>query len=66
MPYKLLGQSTPRQSQISLSAVTADIDNDQTDNQIIQGRTTAHKQPTTHDDKLFVHYIHEKRNVFKH
>jgi hypothetical protein len=56
MHHKLLGQPTPRQSQVELISSTADLDNDQTDDHINQAPTTISK-----DNKLFVHYTHEKR-----
>jgi hypothetical protein len=37
---KLLDQPTPRQSQVELSTATANIDNDQTDDQIIEPKIT--------------------------
>jgi len=61
MRNKLLGEPTPRQSQIALSAATADKDNDQTDDQIMEQQTTTDKKPTNYDDKFFVHYTHEQR-----
>ena len=64
MRQTLLGQPTQRQSQVALSAATADIDNDQTDEQIMgkEKNTTTTNQPIyNNDDKLFVHYTHEKR-----
>ncbi len=53
---KLLDQPTPRQSQVELSTATANIDNDQTDDQIIEPKITINSV-----NKLFVHYTHEKR-----
>jgi hypothetical protein len=47
MREKLLGQPAHRQSQVALSAATADIDNDQTDEQITEkekNTTTTNKQ----------------------
>ncbi len=63
MRHKLLGQPTPRQSQRALSAAMADIDNDQTDDQLIESRTVIDKPPVNNDNNnnLFVHYTHEKR-----
>jgi hypothetical protein len=61
MRHKLLGQPTPRQSQVRLSAATADIDNDQTDDHQIGPIITITKKQTNVDRKLFIHYTHEKR-----
>jgi hypothetical protein len=65
MREKLLGQPTQRQSQAALSAATADIENDQTDESTMEKEntttTTANKPIYNRDDKLFVHYTHEKR-----
>ena len=58
---KLLGEPTARQSQIALSAATADMDNDQTDDQIIKEQTTTNKKPGNYGDKFFIHYTHEQR-----
>ena len=66
MRHKLLGQPTPRQSQVAWSAATADVDNGQkTNDQYVQATTTTtitttHK-PEIHDKNLFIHYTHEKR-----
>ena len=64
MRQRLLGEPTPRQSQASNSAATADSGNDQTDD--ILNHTTAStkldKNPTTNKKaKLFIHYTHERR-----
>lgn len=61
MRNKLLGEPTPRQSQTALSAATADMDNDQNDDQIMKEQTTTNKEPTNDGDKFFVHYRHEQR-----
>ena len=64
MRNKLLGQPTPRQSQVALSAATADIDNDQTDEQLVEKTETTKKtenKKTNYGDKFFIHYTHEKR-----
>jgi hypothetical protein len=67
MRQKLLGQPTQRQSQAALSAATADIENDQTDEPTTEKEktttttTTANRPIYNKDDKLFVHYTHEKR-----
>lgn len=58
MHHKLLGQPTPRQSQTIKSAETADIDNDPIDEPLEQ---TTETTTTSNDDKLFIHYTHEKR-----
>ncbi len=61
MRNKLLGEPTPTQFQTALSAATADMDNDQTDDQIMKEQTTTDKKPTNYGDKFFVHYTHEQR-----
>jgi len=66
MRQTLLGQPTQRQSQVALSAATADIDNDPTDEQIMKmenekNTTTANETIYNKDDQFFVHYTHEKR-----
>jgi hypothetical protein len=62
MRTKLLGETTKRQSQIALSAATANLDNDQTDDQIMKEQTTTTtKKQTNYDEKFFVHYTHEQR-----
>ncbi|CAF5028565.1 unnamed protein product, partial [Rotaria magnacalcarata] len=69
---KILNLPTPRQSQVSISAATADIDNDQTDEPQNEPTTTAATAATTTlvernkkehacGNKLIVHYTHEKR-----
>jgi hypothetical protein len=59
MRSKALGEPKKQQSQIALSAAIADIDNDQTDDQIMKEQTT--KETTNSSDKFFVHYTHEQR-----
>ncbi|CAF5211236.1 unnamed protein product [Rotaria magnacalcarata] len=44
---KLLGQPTPRQSQVALGAATADIDNDQVDDETKQPNESPTKLDTT-------------------
>jgi len=65
MQQKITEQPTPRQSQVALSAATADIDNDPTDDNInVQINTTeteATTKPTNPQRKLIVHYSYEKR-----
>ncbi|CAF3519163.1 unnamed protein product, partial [Rotaria socialis] len=68
MRNKILNLPTVRQSQVSISAATADIDNDQTDepqNEPITTTTTTaqerNKKEHTRGNKLIVHYTHEKR-----
>jgi hypothetical protein len=69
MRNKILGLPTARQSQVTLSATTANIDNDQTDeNPVETSKPTIEKEhkQTSYGDKQFVHYTHEKRfNSFK-
>ncbi|CAF4936211.1 unnamed protein product, partial [Rotaria socialis] len=67
---KLLGEPTPRQSQVALSAATADIDNDPDTDEPKQPNESTTKiyktNITNYQEKLFIHYTHEKRfNVFK-
>jgi len=67
MQQQIMAQLTSRQSQVIASVRTANIDNDQTDETIeIQPNEAAstmkiEKHPTNDQDKLFVHYTHEKR-----
>ncbi|CAM4816819.1 unnamed protein product [Rotaria magnacalcarata] len=69
MRNKILNLPTPRQSQVSISAATADIDNDQTDEPQNEPTTTAatttlverNKKEHACGNKLIVHYTHEKR-----
>ena len=65
MRHKIMGQLTPRQSQVATSAATANMDNDQTDDtEEIESKDVAlkaEKKPTQFGDQLFVHYTHEKR-----
>ena len=62
---EILGQPTPEQSQVAASAATADIDNEQTDaSEPINASAPTNvdkKKPTNHEDRLFLHYTHEKR-----
>jgi len=59
------GQLTPRQSQATARAATADLDNDQTDDN--DTATTTHptifvnKSSSSKDNKFFIHYNHERR-----
>ncbi|CAF4877018.1 unnamed protein product, partial [Rotaria socialis] len=66
MRNKILDLPTARQSQVSISAATADIDNDQTDEPQKEPATTTtihelNKKEHTPANKLIVHYTHEKR-----
>ena len=61
MRNKLLGEPTARQSQMSISAATADIDNDQTDELIKKDQTTANQKSVDSTDKFYVRYTHEQR-----
>ena len=65
------GQLTPRQSQATGRAATADLDNDQTDDN--DAATTTHptifvnkssSSSSSKDNKFFIHYNHERR--FRH
>jgi hypothetical protein len=62
----ILGQPTPRQSQVAISAATADLDNNQTDEvESIQRTNILNDNTGKHDikfeNKIIVHYTHEKR-----
>ncbi|CAM4836532.1 unnamed protein product [Rotaria magnacalcarata] len=66
MRNKILNLPTARQSQVSISAATADIDNDQTDEPQNEPTTTTtvqerNKKEHACGNKLIVHYTHEKR-----
>jgi hypothetical protein len=69
MHNKILGLPTTRQSQVALSATTADIDNDQTDEnqvELTKTSTEAQNKQKLYGNKQFVHYTHEQRfNSFK-
>lgn len=62
---KLIGQPTYRQSQVAMSAATANIDNDQTDDTEEMKTTEATNKTIdkvkNYGNKLFIHYTHEKR-----
>ena len=62
---KSLGQPTQRQSQVALSAATANIDNEQTDEQIMEREKSKNNNQNNpiynKGDKFFVHYTHEQR-----
>ena len=60
------GQLTSRQSQATARAATADLDNDQTDDNDAATTTThptsfVNKSSSSKDNKLFIHYNHERR-----
>ncbi|CAM4752279.1 unnamed protein product [Rotaria magnacalcarata] len=66
----LVAITHPRQSQVALSAATADIDNDPDADDTKQPNESTTKLDTAtitnYQEKLFIHYTHEKRfNVFK-
>ncbi|CAF4263996.1 unnamed protein product [Rotaria magnacalcarata] len=66
MRNKILDLLTTHQSQVSISAATPDIDNDQTDEPQNEPATTTtiherNKKEHTRANKLIVHYTHEKR-----
>ncbi|CAF4710915.1 unnamed protein product [Rotaria socialis] len=69
MRNKILNLPTARQSLVSISAATADIDNDQTDEPQNEPITTTatttiqdrNNKEHTRGNKLIVHYTHEKR-----
>ena len=52
MRHKLLGEPTARQSQVALSAATADMHNDQTDDQVMTDKTTTNQKPTNYGEKI--------------
>ena len=59
-----MDQPTPRQSQVAISAATADLDNDQTDEDHValkKPARTTEKKPINYNDRVFLHYTHEKR-----
>ena len=59
---RLLGQPTPRQSQAANSAATADIANDQTDDNptdTLQPTKNVANPKRNKDGQLFIHYTHE-------
>lgn len=64
MRHKLLGQPTPRQTQVAVSAALADLDNDQIEEQPTKIEETSQqkdKNVNSTTNKLLVHYTHEKR-----
>ncbi|CAF4270332.1 unnamed protein product [Rotaria magnacalcarata] len=64
MHRKLLDQPTLSQSQAALSAAMADIDNDQTDETVNESKESKNyndKSKQHRNDKLIIHYTHEKR-----
>jgi len=62
MRHKIIDQPTPRQSQIAISASTANLDNDQTDEKQNKTKESIKKiTKTNYGDKLIVHYTHEKQ-----
>jgi len=69
MRHKILGLPTARQSQVTLSASRADVDNDQTDENPVETSKPTNeieKKQNYFNDKQFVHYTHEQRfNSFK-
>jgi len=69
MHHRINNEPTAKQSQVALSAATADLDNEQTDDCTIvfeqkeatTTTATTEKKPTSYGNKLFIHYLHEKR-----
>jgi hypothetical protein len=60
----ILGQPTPQQTQVAISATTADLDNNPTDQEVIQTTDVSNnmkKNDTKFGNKIIVHYRHEKR-----
>jgi hypothetical protein len=67
MRQNILGQPTPQQSQVAISAATADLDNYSTNEESIQTTTTISNNKQENNDtkangnNIIVHYKHEKR-----
>ncbi|CAF4618116.1 unnamed protein product [Rotaria socialis] len=64
MRKHILGQPTPRQSQVALSAALADIDNDPPDDENQQPdpyKTKSEQKISNYDEKFFTHFTYEKR-----
>jgi hypothetical protein len=65
MRRRLLSQPTLRQSQIAKSAASADLNNDQVENEggvePVVTKNPNETNPTGRKDRLFIHYTHEKR-----
>ncbi|CAM4819894.1 unnamed protein product [Rotaria magnacalcarata] len=64
MRKHILGQPTPRQSQVALSAALADIDNDPPDDEKQQPdpyKTKSEQKISNYDEKFFTHFTYEKR-----
>ena len=60
----ILGQPTPQQTQVAINATTADLDNNPTDQEVIQTTDQSKntkKNDTKFENKILVHYKHEKR-----
>ena len=68
MRNKLLGQPTPRQSQVAMSAATADIDNDQTDEQPVRTYQNPQRRPTIKKTIMEINslFITHMRSVLNH
>jgi hypothetical protein len=58
MYHKIIDESTPQQSQVALSAATAELNNDQTDE---NPTPILNRIISSTNDRLFIHYMHEKR-----
>ncbi|CAF3327431.1 unnamed protein product [Rotaria socialis] len=64
MRKKILGQPTPRQSQVAMSAALAGIDNDPSDDERQQPNPDPKKSEekiSNYNEKFFTHFIYEKR-----
>ncbi|CAF1948564.1 unnamed protein product, partial [Rotaria magnacalcarata] len=64
MRKHILGQPTPRQSQVALSAALADIDNYPPDDEKQQPdpcKTKSEQKNSNYDEKFFTHFTYEKR-----
>jgi hypothetical protein len=61
MRHIILGQPTPQQSQVMISATTADMNNNQKDPEPYQPILNKELKQNQSEKKLFIHYTHEKR-----
>lgn len=68
MRHEIMSQLTPRQSQVQMRAATANIDNDETDDDVAKTEsisstaiTTTERNQIDYKNRLFIHYKHEKR-----
>ncbi|CAF4203066.1 unnamed protein product [Rotaria magnacalcarata] len=64
MRKQILGQPTPRQTQVAMSAALADIDNDPPDDEKQQPdpcKNKSEEKISNYGEKFFSHFTHEKR-----